>query len=133
MRVDSFDGQDFVGRLTLQNARGGEVSADGTLTLTLVAGHELCSGSMDVQKSQFVTDKDNPVYTTLPIALSASARCESPEPGGPPMSMRVVFETPDGVRIERAQKPMAAADWATDLQARYNEALVRARIPHETQ
>ena len=49
------------------------------------------------------------------------------------MSLRVVFETPDGVRIERAQKAMAAADWAADLQARYNEALVRARIPNETQ
>ena len=49
------------------------------------------------------------------------------------MSMRVEFETPDGVRIVRAQKAMAAADWAADLQARYNEALVRARIPNETQ
>ncbi len=133
VRIDSFDGQDFVGRLTLQNARGGEVSADGILTLTLVAGHELCSGTMDIKKSQFVTDEDNPVYTTLPIAISASARCLTPEPGGPPMSLRVVFDTSDGVRIERSQKAMAAADWATDLQARYNEALVRARIPHEMQ
>lgn len=133
VRIDRFDGQDFVGRLTLQNARGGEVSADGTLTLTLLAGHELCSGSLDVHKSQFVTDKDNPVYTTLPIALSASERCPAPDPGGPPMSMRVVFETSDGARIERGQKAMAAADWAADLRARYDEALVRARIPHETQ
>ena len=102
VRVDSFDGQNFVGRLTLRMRAAARCLRTASSRSTLVAGHESCSGWMDVQKSQFVLDKDNPVYTTMQWR-SRPAPCLGPAPGGPPTSMRVEFETPDGVRIVRAQ------------------------------
>lgn len=131
VRLSSFSGQTFGGQLNVRNASGGDIVAEGTLTLSLVTDRELCSGTLAVTKASFVAPfEGQPDMTFVPFSFQASAPCPRPEPGKG-MNMRVRFEGP-GVKIDEVVGPQEAGTWARDLEKKDEADAVMGRVPAET-